>query len=86
MRLASSRGVARALRNGARETTTVEVFDAPTKKFLAPMQLGVARNGCSVARLADGTILVAGGFTGGQKHVLGIDGQAVANAELESNP
>ena len=28
----------------------------------------------------------AGGFTGGQKHVLGIDGQAVANAELESNP
>jgi hypothetical protein len=71
---------------GTREVRVVETFRAATKQRMWEFPLRVARNGCTATTLADGRILVAGGFTAGQITVSGQDGQALASSELYVEP
>jgi hypothetical protein len=68
------------------EVAEVEVFDVTKGALSTSYQLAQARNGCAVATLLDGRIMVIGGFVGTQKNVLGVDGQAIGTCEIFSRP
>ncbi len=68
---------------GYGETGWVEVFDADAKQMSSTRyRLNNLRNGHTVEKLADGRILVIGGFTGGVKDWRSIDGQALSSCEM----
>lgn len=73
-------------KNASAEVKRVEVYSATAKGFGTGYDLNVARAGCTATVLADGRILVAGGFTGVTNNVLGLDGQATAATEIFVNP
>ncbi|MEZ0228488.1 MAG: kelch repeat-containing protein [Planctomycetota bacterium] len=68
------------------EVKKVDVYSADTKKFGTGYELGVGRAGCTATVLADGRILVAGGFTGVINNVLGLDGTATPATEIFVKP
>jgi hypothetical protein len=68
------------------EVKKVDVYSSDTKKFGTGYELAVGRAGCSATVLADGRILVAGGFTGVINNVLGLDGNSTAAAEIFVKP
>lgn len=69
--------------DGTAEVASVEVFDAAAKTLSqTSYSLATPRNGCAVATLKDGRILVTGGFTGGTKSYESLDGQALASCEI----
>lgn len=68
------------------ETADVEVFDVTKGAFVSHYALSTGRNGCAVAKLLDGRIMVLGGFVATQKNVLGVDGQALASCDMFVRP
>lgn len=67
---------------GYGETGWVEVFNADAGQ-MAPerFRLRTLRNSCTVEELPNGELIVIGGFNGGTKSYLSLDGQALASCE-----
>src|SRR5262249_49972318 len=49
-------------------------------------KMAQGRNGCAAVTLQNGTILVTGGYQGGTKGILGLDGTSVGTTEIFTKP
>jgi hypothetical protein len=68
---------------GTNETDSAEIFSADSGSFESEYKLTTPRNGCTATMLADGRVLVVGGFQNGTG-VLSLSGRAVPHGEIFS--
>lgn len=69
------------------EPADVEVFDAATSQLkTTTYKLAQGRNSCCVTKLADGRVMVIGGFQASVKDPYGVDGVAINTTEIFAKP